>query len=349
MDTARMDVTLVPLLGALHLRFPAYNAISVRDSAAAWNPEALAVTPLEPDALATLDWQDTPEIALPLAVVPWAHRRGLPLVGVHVPSPDPSALEDFRRYLGAYPEQRHLLQEADAALGPVRELLAEPLDLPRVLSELLPALRAHAELQEARLGEGPATDWLRTRAEQMAARILALPQSRVAVLAAAEHIPLLEDALAERAHLTPPPLPPISEEAARRALLDVAFRGETDEPGPLIARLRDLEDAEARYHEANLLLAHDHAAEALELLENTVRGDFSHPYYLPGYLLARLGQLYDLAGERERALRSYRGTLALDWAPAAAREAAEAGLAEPFGATQETSEDRASPQQDQAG
>jgi hypothetical protein len=74
----------------------------------------------------------------------------------------------------------------------------------------------------------------------------------------------------------------------------------------------------------------DHASEALETLEGAVGGDFSAPYFLPGYLLARLGQLRDLAGEREGAVRAYRGVLALDWVPTEAREAAQAGLETPF-------------------
>ena len=43
-----------------------------------------------------------------------------------------------------------------------------------------------------------------------------------------------------------------------------------------------------------------------------------------------MGQLLDLAGERERALRAYRGVLALSWAPEEARAVALAGLKTPF-------------------
>jgi hypothetical protein len=67
-------------------------------------------------------------------------------------------------------------------------------------------------------------------------------------------------------------------------------------------------------------------------LERALRTDFQEPYYLPGFLLARLGQLYDLAGQRDAALRSYRGVLALSYAPLEAAEAATSGLVEPFGA-----------------
>ena len=63
-----------------------------------------------------------------------------------------------------------------------------------------------------------------------------------------------------------------------------------------------------------------------------VAGDFREPYLLPGLLLARLGQLRDLAGRRDRALQAYRGVLALAWAPHEARAAARAGLEAPFAA-----------------
>jgi len=70
--------------------------------------------------------------------------------------------------------------------------------------------------------------------------------------------------------------------------------------------------------------------DALALMEEVFRMDFQHPGYLPGYVLARMGQLLDLAGERERALRAYRGVLALSWAPEEARAVALAGLKTPF-------------------
>ena len=331
-----MQLFLVPLMGPLHLRFPLYNAVSVRDAVAALEPDALALTPLEPGTLDTPAWQDTPEVALPLAVVPWAKKRGLPLYPVLEPSPDPNAERDFRRYAAQYTEARNLLSEVDAALRPLQFLLEESLSLKRIQNEVLPLLRHYQTLREARLGDGPGTDWLRERMERVAARVLELPHERVAVLASADHVPFLEDALVGQAELIPPPEPAPSDEARERSLLDFAFRGDPPEPGNVIAKLRTLAPSEARYHEANLLLAHGHLAEALAVLEEASHGDFSKPYYLPGYLLSRLGQLRDLAGERAGALRAYRGALALDWAPGEARAAAEAGLKQPFEAFEET-------------
>jgi hypothetical protein len=123
---------------------------------------------------------------------------------------------------------------------------------------------------------------------------------------------------------------PPSPAARRRALLDVAWQGEAPDVAGLLAQLREGPEAEARFLEAQLLLAHDHPAEALDVLEQASHGDFREPYLLPGLLLARLGQLRDLAGRRDRALQAYRGALALGWAPAEARAVARAGLEAPF-------------------
>ena len=123
-----------------------------------------------------------------------------------------------------------------------------------------------------------------------------------------------------------PPEIEVSEQAYERSLLDLAMQVTVPEPGNIIQQLRELDSAEARYHEANLMFANGHLAEALELLEHTSQGDFSQPYFLPGYLLARLGLLRDLAGRWAQAERAYRGVLALEYAPSEAREAAREGL-----------------------
>src|SRR5690606_37714388 len=145
-----------------------------------------------------------------------------------------------------------------------------------------------------------------------------------------DQVPALQRALVGHAELVEPPRPDAGEEGRRRALLDVAMRGEVDDVAALLSSLASLEDAEARYHEANLLLANAHPAEALERLETLLRMDFQEPYFLPGFALARLGQLYDLADRRREALRSYRGVLALSYAPAEALAAARSGLEEQF-------------------
>ena len=333
-----MQITLLPLLGAWHLRYPAYNTESVLELTRAADPEVIVTGPL-PQGVASPDWQDTPEIALP-SVALWAQRRQQGRQRVRLEpgmaaSPDPNAEPDFRRYAGLYPQTRELLTGLDALLRPLGDLLPQPLTLRRIWEEVVPTLAAYQREREATFGDGPGTDWWRERVGALAARIRALPETRVTVLVSAEQLPFLLEALhggSEHGALTvlTPHDAPTDERTRERALLDIAFRGDAADPGRLIAQLRELDGAEARFHEANLLLAHGHLAEALALLEGAANGDFSAPYYLPGYLLTRLGQVRDLTGDRRGAERAYRGVLALDWVPLDAKEAAQTGLAAPF-------------------
>ncbi|MBS3934414.1 MAG: hypothetical protein KGZ35_08660, partial [Truepera sp.] len=250
------------------------------------------------------------------------------------PPADLNAEADFRHYLAQYPAGQTRLREVDAALTEVGEILSKALTLERITAELLPRVAAYHRLRERLFEDGPGTGWLRARVAAMAERLLTLPYQRVTVLACLDHLPFLSEELAGRVELATPPEIAASDSARERSLLDFAFLGEAADPVSLIAQLREVSSPEARYHEANLLLAHGHAVEALELLEAASRGDFSRPYFLPGYLLARLGQLYDLAGRRDQAIKAYRAVRALTWAPAEALLAAQEGLQSPFsGAT----------------
>ncbi len=330
----RAIVTLVPLLGPLHLRMPQYNVESVALSIRSFEPDTIALTPLTQGSLNDPAWQGCEDVALPHTVVPWARRAGVRLVEVGVASTDPAAESDFQRYLEGQDQGRALLGTVRAALAPVHALLARPLTLSDVRDELIAAVSTYQRVRETTFGEGPGTGWQRRRAQRLAenlrARIDELGAARVAVVAGLDDVPMLAEALAAWAELEPFAAPPTDAAIEQRALLDFAMIGETQDPASLLARLRQVESPEARYHEANLLLRHAHVAEALEVLEAASHTEFHEPYYLPGFLLARLGQLYDVVGNREAALRCYRGARALDFAPAEALAAAEAGLDAPF-------------------
>ncbi len=330
-------VTVVPLVGPFHTRFPRYNVLFVQAVLEALEPEAVALAPLAPGSLTDPGWQATPELALPQVVAPWATRRGVPLheVGSVVGEPgEPGEAGDENEFIGflqQFEQGKARLRRVQAAERPVEQLLAEALDLSRVQNELIPAVAAFQRERSSEFGEGPGTGWLVQRAERIAARVSALPYRHVALLASVDDVPALEAALADKAKLEAAPLAePPAGEARQRALLDVAMRGEVGDVAALLAQLRELKSPEARYHEANLLLANDHPLEALERLRNVTHGDFFEPYYLPGFVLARLGQLYDLAGDRDSARRSYRGVLALSFAQPEAVAAAQQGLEAPF-------------------
>jgi len=322
-------LTLVPLMGAWHLRHPRWNVVTVRDALSDLDPDAVWTTALVPGYAADPAWRDTAELALPWAVADWASRRGTPLGGVGEPVGDDATA--FERYLSGYPQARALLDAARAELRPLTDLLPKALDLPRILAEVVPPLEADLRRRIDAFGDGPGTAWRQERARAALQRVAGAVARRGALLVEIDLWPAVTAALdAAGTPWTPVAQPPVSDDARRRALLDVAWRGEAADVAGLIGRLRELATPEARYLEAQLLLAHDHAAEALEVLEQAVNGDFREPYVLPGMLLARLGQLRDLAGKRDRALQAYRGALALGWLPAEAREVAEAGMRAPF-------------------
>ncbi len=325
-----MELTLIPLMGPFHLRYPAYNVVTVRDIVIASKPDAVVTTVLQTGDLQTPAWQDTLELALPHTVIPWAKKQNLPIYGVFEKSPDESALEEFKRFAHEYPALKSKMTAVEVLLRPLQTLLEHPLTLSRIENEVIPLLRDYQLEREHVFEDGPATDWLHQRVKVMAQKILELPHKRITVLASAEHVPFLQAELKDKVKLEPTPMVEASEESRERSLLDFAFRTDVNEPGNVIAKLKEIKKPEARYHEANLLVANGHIVEALETLEKASHADFSEPYYLPGYLLARLGQLYDLADKRDAALRAYKGVRALSYAPESALEAAETGLQEKF-------------------
>lgn len=334
MDPAE-SLTLIPLMGPWHLRHPRWNVVTVRNALDALAPAPVLVwtTALPPDYARDPGWRDTDELALPWTVAPWAARRGTALRGIAAPGAEDAP--DFERYLAAYPQARAPLDASRNALRPLHDVLPLALDLPRILAEVVPPLADDLQVRLAAFGDGPGTGWRMRRARAAAERIAAdlrdAGSPRCAVLVEVDLWPALTQELdAAGLAWSPPDPPPVTADARTRSLLDVAWRGEAADVAGLLGQLGELDLAEARFLQAQLLLTHDHAAEALDVLEGAANGDFREPYLLPGLLLARLGQLRDLAGRRDRALQAYRGALALEWAPADARAAAEAGLRAPF-------------------
>ncbi len=324
-------LTLVPLTGPWHLRHPRWNVVTVRDALEALDPDVVVTSALAPGYDADAGWQGTDEIALPWTLVGWARRRGTPVLGVGAPPPVPDAEADLRRYLEGFPAARAELDAARRTLAPLETLLPLPLDLTRLLGEVVPPLVDDLRQRLDAFGDGPATSWRFERARLARDRTLIAGGQRPAWLVALDLWPAVVAALEEAGVAwSPIASPPVSVEARRRALLDVAWRADTPDPAGLLRQLREGQEAEAGFLEAQVLLTHGHPAEALEVLERVSHGDFREPYLLPGLLLARLGQLRDLADRRDRALQAYRGVLALAWAPAEAREAALAGLERPF-------------------
>ncbi len=325
-----MAIVLLPLVGPFHRRFPRFNAVTVLESVQLVRPTTVLTTAVTEKDLRGESWRELDEPALDLAIT-WATRAGKAVAGVGEPSPDPQAQEDFGRYLEesglALPE----VQEVLAHEATLSSLLGQALDARRIQLELLPTLRSLHAARQAAFGEGPGTDWLGERTQVMADRIEVHEAADTVVLAPVDHLPALERALEERdvAWSYGDDVPP-SEAARERALLDVALAGQSDDPASLLDALARVKTPEARLAEAEVFLRAGDVEAALTTLREASKLDFVEPAWLPGWLLARLGQLADVAGARDEARRAYRGVLALSWVPAVARETAEAGLEQPF-------------------
>ena len=320
------EVLLVPTLGPLHLKEPRYNAVTVLELIRSFQPEAIVLFSYSDEDLSRRAWRDEEDLAL-FHLVPWAEERGVVLIGG---GEEVGELrregEHFRRYLGEMEKGREYLRAEEERY---RELAAalSPLS-PERLPEVLPAIEAYNAWVDATYGRGPASGFREERVGRLLARLKDLSTGRVAVVADALDLPALLSALPE-AKLPRKREP--SEAERRRAVMDRAWLlAEEDDPAQLLAQLAEIESPEARFLMGQIYLAHGELAGAEELLRQASEEDFSLPEYLPGYLLARLGQVRDLLGEREAALRAYRGVMALSWAPKEAREIAQAGLRSPF-------------------
>ncbi len=324
-----MDLLVVPTLGPLHLAQPRYNAVTLLELTRAYRPDAVLLASYSEEGLSEGAWREAEELGL-FHLLPWAERAGVPVraIGERAELLKAEA-ERFRDYLEQMEQgRRYLEEEAEARQGLLSWLEAPLAPESWRAEEPLDALKRYLEWVVEHFGEGPATGFREARMQEVARRIQALPPGRYAVWVDLLDLPVLLEKL-PGAELPGPHEPTEAERA--RAVLDRAWRlQEGDDLFRLLEQLREIGGAEAGYLASQLYLAAGQVEDAAALLEQVAEGDFHHPEYLPGYVLARLGQLRDLLGERERAIRAYRGVLALSWAPKEAREIAQAGLRTPF-------------------
>lgn len=211
--TAPRRVTVVPLVGPFHTRFPLYNVVHVRAVLEATRADAVALATLAPGALRHPGWQGTSEIALPHTVVPWLLKLGAATYEVGAPLGLDGAPgnhddeESFVRYLSEYETGKERLRRVHAALRPVEDLLRSALDLGRIVTDLLPAIAAYDAARYREFGEGPGTGWQAERAALVAQRMLALEHEHVALLAGVDDIGALTTALQGRTSVELPSRP----------------------------------------------------------------------------------------------------------------------------------------------
>ena len=326
-EDVHVTLTLLPDLGDLLRLHPQFNAGTVVEVLRYLQARGLNV----PEVL----WASGSDPDHPLRdALPAAHflLRELPLPFAEAET-DHAQLVAF---LSQYPQGRERLRAAEQAEQAFATVLTAPLTVQRALSEELQvAARTYHAAIRAALGEGPGTRWRERRLKAVTSALAAVTEG--VVLLPLDDLP---DLLAALPAARPPDLTGFvpGETSRLRALADRAWQlREDDDLGALLDALeRETGDAVTPRAEldaaaAGIYLAVGDLESARALLERAAHGLTDDlPRSLPGLVLARLGQVRDAQGDRELAQRSYRALLALSYAPAFAREAAEAGLRAPF-------------------
>ncbi len=324
-----MSVLVIPTLGPFHILHPRYNGVTVAELVKAHQPEKIVLASYSPEELAAQSWRDQNEISF-FHVLPWAERARVAVEALDSQAHLKAEAEQFREALRQYPKGQQALEQVQALEERLEWLLSTPRTPEEFAQEMvLEVLWAYHQGYVQAFGEGPATGFRRQRMAEVAGR-LRDSQGRVAVLVDVLEYPLLlEHLLPEQRLLLGPHTP--TEPERQRSVLDRAWQlNESDDWAVLLQQLQEVEGPEALYCAAQIYLAAGQAEDAYALLEQLVHSDFQHPAYLPGYTLARYGQLADVLGQRDQALRAYKAVLGLSWAPMEAREIALAGQKTPF-------------------
>ncbi|WP_019588310.1 hypothetical protein [Deinococcus apachensis] len=322
-----MTLTLLPDLGDLLRLHPQYNAGTVVELLRWLERGGLPIREVW--------WASGPDPDHPLRDALPAARftlRELPL-----PPEDAEANHaQLVSFLNQYPQGRDRLREAGRAEQSFAAVLTSPLTVERALSpEVLGAAHTYHEGIREALGEGPGTRWRERRLEGIVSALS--DGGEGVVLAPLDDLPDLLERLPDARLPNVEGFTP-GETSRLRALADRAWQlREDDDLGALLEALdREAGDmvtpkAELDAAAAGIYLAVGDLGSARTLLERAAHALTDEvPRSLPGLILARLGQVRDAQGDRDLAERTYRAVLALSYAPAAAREAAEAGLREAF-------------------
>jgi tetratricopeptide (TPR) repeat protein len=320
---------VIPTLGPFHILHPRYNGVTLVELVKAHQTKKIFLASYSPEELAAQSWRDQNEIPL-FHVLPWAERANVAVEALDSQAHLKAEAEQFREALRQYPKGQQALSQVQGLEESLKWILSTPHTPEDFAQEaVIQVLRDyHLGYQQA-FGEGPATGFRQQRMERVAERLGICQEPAVVLVDVLEYPVLLEGLPPARRQLPGAHTP--SEPERQRSVLDRAWQlNEADDWATVLQQLQEVEGPEATYCAAQIYLAAGQAEDAFALLEQLVHTDFQRPEYLPGYTLARYGQLADLVGQRDKALRAYRAVLGLSWAPLEARAIALAGHKTPF-------------------
>jgi hypothetical protein len=323
-------MTVVAILGALHAKAPLYNAQTVLELLGYLGADKVQLA-----HITATDWQSGAWRELDDPMLFALEDGRIECVGI---APDWSwAVREHAQmleFLNQFPQGKKRLSQVATLEQALKAALEQPLDAATVHGSLLETVQIHHQQIAAIMDEGPGTAHRLARLEQVYAAL----EPDAVVLAPLDDLPVLLSLGCQLPDLSGFAL---GEPSRFRAIVDRAYRlEEADDLDALVHQLLALDAPadtvlarmalEARFAASGLYMAVGDWDSAQDLLEAVAMGQFERPSYLPGYVLARLGQVRDLQLERDRAVRAYTAALALEFCPLEARQVAQQGLLVPF-------------------
>jgi hypothetical protein len=329
---------LIADLGALHARYPTYNAQTVLEILRHNGASKVILPSVTPEVWTSGKWRDLEH--------PVLFALDDDRISVQAIATDWTWAEleqdKMLEFLKMYPQGLERLRELRRAELDLKDMLSKPLDafsIHGLIPELpvLESVKAFHDKSAAVLEEGPGTAHRKRRLEELALKLEAFKNDAL-VLTPLDDLPELLEMGFKTVNLDG--FKP-GEASRFRAVVDRAYSlHENDDLDTLVHSLLELDGApdsalgrialEARFAASGVYLAVGDLESARDLLEAVAMGQFERPAYLPGFVLSRLGQVRDLMAERQHAIRAYTAALALQWLPTEARNVAQSGLETPF-------------------
>jgi hypothetical protein len=328
---------LIADLGALHARYPTYNAQTVLEILRHNGASTVILPSVTPEVWQSGAWRD-----LEHPVLFALNDERIPVQAIATDWTWAELEQDkMLGFLKMYPQGLERLRELRRSELDLKDMLEKPLDAFSIhgfIPELpvLESVKSFHDQSAAVLEEGPGTAHRKRRLEELAVKLEAFKNALV--LTPLDDLPDLLEMGFKTVNLEG--FKP-GEASRFRAVVDRAYSlQENDDLDTLVHSLLELDGApdsalgrialEARFAASGVYLAVGDLESARDLLEAVAMGQFDRPAYLPGFVLSRLGQVRDLMGERQHAIRAYTAALALQWLPLEAKNVAQSGLETPF-------------------